>query len=35
MMTWMHEYRGDSAKNLKPEEAASYFENEKEKILLV
>ncbi|MEO6282878.1 MAG: viral A-type inclusion protein [Dyadobacter sp.] len=35
MMTWMHEYRGDSAKKLKPEEAASYFESEKEKILLV
>ncbi|WAC12382.1 viral A-type inclusion protein [Dyadobacter pollutisoli] len=35
MMTWMHEYRGDSAKKLKPEEAISYFEKEKEKILLV
>lgn len=35
MMTWMHEYRGDSAKKLNPEEAASYFEKEKEKILLV
>jgi chemotaxis response regulator CheB len=35
MMTWMHEYRGDSAKKLKSEEAVSYFEKEKEKILLV
>jgi chemotaxis response regulator CheB len=35
MMNWMHEYRGDSARKLKPEAAVSYFETEKEKILLV
>ncbi|TLV01297.1 viral A-type inclusion protein [Dyadobacter luticola] len=35
MMTWMHEYRGDSAKKLKSEEAVAYFEKEKEKILAV
>lgn len=35
MMSWMHEYRGDSAKKLKPENAAAYFEQEKEKILQV
>lgn len=32
MMDWMHEYRGDSAKKLKPEQAILYFENEKKKI---
>jgi len=35
MMAWMHEYRGDSAKKLKSEEAVAYFEKEKEKILAV
>ncbi|NIJ52157.1 viral A-type inclusion protein [Dyadobacter arcticus] len=35
MMNWMHEYRGDSAKKLKSEEAIAYFEKEREKILLV
>lgn len=35
MMEWMHAYRGDSAKKLKPDAAALYFEHEKEKILLV
>lgn len=35
MMSWMHGYRGDSAKNLKPESAVAYFEKEKEKILEV
>ena len=32
MMDWMHEYRGDSAKKLKSEQAILYFENEKKKI---
>ena len=32
MMEWMHTYRGDSAKNLKPAEAVLYFETEKKKI---
>ena len=32
MMDWMHEYRGDSAKKLKPEQAILYFENEKKRI---
>ena len=32
MMDWMHSYRGDSAKKLKPEQAILYFESEKEKI---
>jgi hypothetical protein len=35
MMDWMHEYKGDSAKKLKADEAISYFEKEKERILLV
>jgi len=35
MMSWMHAYRGDSAKKLKPESAIHYFESEKEKILEV
>jgi predicted RNase H-like nuclease (RuvC/YqgF family) len=35
MMSWMHAYRGDSAKKLKPESAVAYFEQEKEKILQV
>jgi hypothetical protein len=35
MMAWMHEYRGDSAKKLKSEEAVAYFEKEKEKILAI
>ena len=35
MMSWMHAYRGDSAKKLKPQEATMYFEAEREKILLV
>ncbi|WP_026632208.1 hypothetical protein [Dyadobacter alkalitolerans] len=35
MMSWMHAYRGDSAKKLKPESAIQYFESEKEKILQV
>ena len=32
MMDWMHSYRGDSAKKLKPEQAILYFESEKKKI---
>lgn len=32
MMNWMHEYRGDSARNLKPKQAILYFENEKKRI---
>jgi hypothetical protein len=32
MMSWMNEYRGDSAKKLKAEDAILYFENEKTKI---
>ena len=32
MMDWMHNYRGDSAKKLKPEQAILYFEAEKKKI---
>ena len=35
MMQWMHEYRGDSAKKLKADQALAYFEKEKEKILNV
>ncbi|CAG4992031.1 hypothetical protein DYBT9275_00879 [Dyadobacter sp. CECT 9275] len=35
MMNWMHEYKGDSAKKLNSQEAISYFENEKKKILSV
>ncbi|MCE7066702.1 viral A-type inclusion protein [Dyadobacter sp. CY326] len=35
MMSWMHGYRGDSAKKLAPENAVAYFESEKEKILQV
>lgn len=35
MMDWMHGYRGDSAKKLDPKEAITYFEKEKDKILLV
>jgi chemotaxis response regulator CheB len=35
MMDWMHQYRGDSAKKLKPEEAIRYFEAQKEKIIEV
>ncbi|GLU51580.1 viral A-type inclusion protein [Dyadobacter frigoris] len=33
MMDWMHEYRGDSAKKLKPEEAILYFETQKKRII--
>jgi len=32
MMDWMHAYRGDSAKKLKPEQAIDYFQAEKKKI---
>ena len=32
MMSWMNEYKGDSAKKLKPGEAIAYFENEQKKI---
>ena len=32
MMSWMNEYKGDSAKKLKPEDAIVYFENEQKKI---
>ncbi|TDE16390.1 viral A-type inclusion protein [Dyadobacter psychrotolerans] len=32
MMGWMNEYRGDSAKKLKPEEAIAYFEAQQKKI---
>lgn len=35
MMDWMHEYRGDSAKKLKPAEAIQYFEGQKNKIIEV
>ena len=35
MMDWMHEYRGDSAKKLKPQEAILYFEAQKKKIIEV
>lgn len=35
MMDWMHEYRGDSAKKLDSKQAILYFENQKEKILVV
>jgi alanyl-tRNA synthetase len=35
MMDWMHAYRGDSAKKLDPKAAVLYFEQQKEKILLV
>lgn len=35
MMDWMHEYRGDSAKKLKPEEAILYFETQKKRIIEV
>lgn len=33
MKLWMHAYKGDSARNLKPEKALVYFESQKEKIL--
>lgn len=32
MMDWMNNYRGDSAKKLKPQEAVLYFETEKKKM---
>ncbi len=32
MMTWMNEYRGDSAKKLEPAQAIQYLESEKKKI---
>ncbi|REA57681.1 viral A-type inclusion protein [Dyadobacter luteus] len=32
MMSWMNEYRGDSAKKLSADAAILYFENEKTKI---
>lgn len=35
MMDWMHAYRGDSAKKLDSKQAILYFENQKERILLV
>ncbi|MCF2447391.1 viral A-type inclusion protein [Dyadobacter sp. CY345] len=35
MMDWMHAYRGDSAKKLKPTEAIQYFEAQKDKIVSV
>jgi len=35
MMDWMHDYRGDSAKKLKPTEAIQYFELQKNKIVEV
>ena len=35
MMDWMHAYRGDSAKKLKPSEAIQYFEVQKDKIVEV
>ena len=35
MMDWMHAYRGDSAKKLKPAEAMLYFEAQKDKIIEV
>jgi hypothetical protein len=35
MMDWMHGYKGDSAKKLKPDQAVQYFEKEREKILHV
>ncbi|GGM82442.1 hypothetical protein GCM10010967_12640 [Dyadobacter beijingensis] len=35
MMDWMHQYRGDSAKKLDPKLSITYFEKEKERILLV
>ena len=35
MMDWMHEYRGDSAKKLKPEAAILYFETQKKRIIEV
>lgn len=35
MMDWMHEYRGDSAKKLKPEQAILYFESQKKRIIEV
>lgn len=33
MMDWMHEFRGDSAKKLKPDAAIMYFETQKKKII--
>jgi PBP1b-binding outer membrane lipoprotein LpoB len=35
MMNWMRNYKGDSAKKLKPEAAIQYFNTEKEKMLEV
>ena len=35
MMDWMHEYRGDSAKKLKAEDAILYFETQKKRIIEV
>lgn len=32
MMSWMNEFRGDSAKKLQSDQAVLYFENEKKKI---
>ncbi|MCF0054744.1 viral A-type inclusion protein [Dyadobacter sp. CY356] len=35
MMDWMHEFRPDSAKKLKPEETILYFEAQRKKIIEV
>ncbi|KAA0989290.1 viral A-type inclusion protein [Dyadobacter aurulentus] len=35
MMDWMHAYKGDSAKQLPPEQAVLYFEGERDRILQV
>ena len=35
MMDWMHQYNGDSAKKLKPQQSLLYFENEKKKMIHV
>ena len=35
MMNWMRNYKGDSAKKLKPDAAIQYFNSEKEKMLEV
>ena len=35
MMDWMHKYNGDSAKKLNSQQALSYFESEKKRILSV
>jgi predicted RNase H-like nuclease (RuvC/YqgF family) len=32
MMDWMHAYKGDSAKKLKPQQSILYFEGEKKKM---